>query len=85
MKDAPNLDKSAIELFASYDTVNVHWVLGGKICGISVQPSLVLLRVNVIDNESYVALSHCSPRLTNNLFSAILLGNTFEGSFNMEI
>ena len=50
-----------------------------------VQPSLVLPRVGVIDNESYVALRHCSPRLINLLFSAILLGNTFEGSFDMVI
>ena len=58
MKNAPNLDKSAIELFASYDTVDIHWVLGGKICGIRVQPSLVLPRADVIDNESYVAFAH---------------------------
>ena len=83
IKNTPNLDKSANELFTSYDAVDVHWVLGGKICGIQVQPSLVLPRVHVIENESYAASTDSSQRLANNLRSAILLGNMFEGSFNM--
>ena len=52
MKGVPSLDKSAIELFASYDAIDIHWVLGGRICGVRSQPSLILPRVDVIDNES---------------------------------
>ena len=85
MKGAPHVDKSAIELFASYNAVDVHWILGGKICGGRLQPSCVLPRVDVIDNESYVALSYCTVKLANFVFRSILLGSTFEGSFNMGI
>ena len=88
MKGVPSLDKSASELFASYDVVDVHWILGGRICGVRgvcLQPSFVLPRVDVIDNESYVALSYCTVKLADIVCSSILQGSMFEGSFNMAI
>ena len=60
LNTVPKINKSAIELFSSYQAVDAHWILGGKICGLRFQDSFVLPRVELNENEVYYPLLYSS-------------------------
>lgn len=50
----PRVNKSALELFNSYQAVDAHWILGGKICSIHLQRTFVFPRLQLIQDDVYV-------------------------------
>ena len=79
----PYMDKSAFELFGTYQTVDAHWILGGKICGLRLQDSFVFPRVELYENEAYYPFCYSSPITTNYLPRPLFLDDTFNASLNM--
>ena len=60
LNNIPYMNKSAIELFYSYKSVNAHWILGGKICGLRFQDSFIFPRVELYENEAYYPFPYYS-------------------------
>ena len=54
-KQLPNVNKTALELFNSYQAVDAHWTLGGKICSVHLQRTFVFPRLQLIENDAYVS------------------------------
>ena len=53
LKQITYMNMSAVKLMASYHAVDIHWVLGGRICGVRLHDSFVFPHVQLIEDHPY--------------------------------
>ena len=82
LKQITYMNMSAVELMASYHAVDIHCVLGGRICGVRLHDSFVFPHVQLIEDHPYSTFLLLTI-ITNSTFRSFFNSNTFFTSFNL--